>query len=167
MFDLGWSELLLVSAIALVVLGPKEIPRALRAVRKFFGKMRSLGQEFHRTMDEAARAADLEDIKRDLQREGDSLKTGLTEETLVPELDEVMREAKAVKEMRLAPDADAPEPEPPLEPDAGPLPPEARSVREMRLAPDADAPEPEPSLEPDAGPLPPEARVASAEKSSS
>ena len=69
MFDIGWSELLLVALVTLVVVGPREIPRVLRAVRGFLAKIRSVSADFQSAMDDAARSADIEDIKKELLKE--------------------------------------------------------------------------------------------------
>ena len=61
---------MLVAAVTLVVVGPKEIPRVLRTVRGVISKVRSLSNDFHQTMEEAAREADLHDLKKQLMQEG-------------------------------------------------------------------------------------------------
>lgn len=69
MFDIGWSELLLVAMITLVVVGPQEIPRVLRTVRGLLAKIRGLSADFQSAMDEAAREADLSGIKEQLLKD--------------------------------------------------------------------------------------------------
>ena len=63
MFDIGWTELLILGALALIVVGPKDLPRMLRSVGQFVGKMRGMAREFQRTMNDAAREADLADMQ--------------------------------------------------------------------------------------------------------
>lgn len=73
MLDIGWSELLVIGAVALIVVGPKELPKLLRTVGQFVGKARSMAREFQRSMDEAAREGDLKeltDLKRDFDKMG-------------------------------------------------------------------------------------------------
>ncbi|MFD2250605.1 sec-independent protein translocase protein TatB [Pseudochelatococcus lubricantis] len=63
MFDLSWSELLLVGAVALVVIGPRELPRVLRTVGQAFGKMRRMAGEFQTQFNAAMREAELDEIR--------------------------------------------------------------------------------------------------------
>ena len=62
MLDLGWSELLVVAIAALIVVGPKDLPRMLRTLGQYVAKARGVAREFHRAMDEAARQADIEEL---------------------------------------------------------------------------------------------------------
>ena len=73
MLDIGWTELMVIGVIALLVVGPKELPRLLRTVGQFVGKARGMAREFQRSMEDAAREADLKeltDIKRDIDKMG-------------------------------------------------------------------------------------------------
>jgi sec-independent protein translocase protein TatB len=67
MFDLGWGELLIVGAVALVVLGPKELPNALRAVTNLTKSARRLAGEFQSGINEIVREAELEDARKTAQ----------------------------------------------------------------------------------------------------
>jgi len=67
MFDLGWSELLVVGAVALVVLGPKELPNALRTVSNLTKTARKLAGEFQSGVNEIVREAELEDARKAAQ----------------------------------------------------------------------------------------------------
>ncbi len=64
MFDLGWFELALVGVVLLVVVGPKDLPRVLRTVGVWTGKARRLARDFQRTLDQYAREAELDDVKK-------------------------------------------------------------------------------------------------------
>jgi sec-independent protein translocase protein TatB len=72
MFDIGWSELLVVAVVAIVVVGPKELPRMLRAFGKTMGQVRRTANDFRRQFDEALREAEreagLEETRKDLQK---------------------------------------------------------------------------------------------------
>ena len=63
MLDMGWTEILLIGVIALIVVGPKDLPRMLRTFGQFVGKMRGMARDFQRSMDDAAREADMEELK--------------------------------------------------------------------------------------------------------
>ena len=67
MFDLGWSELLVVGAVALVVLGPKELPNALRTISNLTKAARKLAGEFQSGVNEIVREAELEDARKAAQ----------------------------------------------------------------------------------------------------
>ena len=71
MFDIGWSEILIIAVVAIVVVGPKELPRMLRAFGKTMGQVRRTANDFKRQFDdalrEAERQADLEDTRKSLQ----------------------------------------------------------------------------------------------------
>ena len=54
MFDLGWTELLLIGIVALIVVGPKELPVLFRKAGQFAGKIRGMAREFSRAMNNAA-----------------------------------------------------------------------------------------------------------------
>ena len=69
MFDIGWSELLVIGAVALIVVGPKDLPGMLRTGGRMVAKARGMAREFQGAMEDAAREADLKeftDIKKDV-----------------------------------------------------------------------------------------------------
>ncbi|MCC6467529.1 MAG: twin-arginine translocase subunit TatB [Alphaproteobacteria bacterium] len=71
MFDIGWSELAVIAAVAIVVIGPKDLPLALKTVGQWVAKARSLAREFQGSVDEmireAERAAELDKLKKEVQ----------------------------------------------------------------------------------------------------
>jgi sec-independent protein translocase protein TatB len=64
MFDLAWSEILLIAVVAVVFIGPKELPAALRTFGKWTAKARQMAGEFQRNLDDMVREAELEDVKK-------------------------------------------------------------------------------------------------------
>ena len=64
MFDIGWGELLLIGIVALIVIGPKELPGALRTLGQWMGKLRRMAGEFQGQFQEAMREAELADLKK-------------------------------------------------------------------------------------------------------
>jgi sec-independent protein translocase protein TatB len=64
MFDVGWPELFVIAVIALVVIGPKELPRVMRQIGKYFGKAKRMTGEFKRHWDDIMRESELDDMKR-------------------------------------------------------------------------------------------------------
>ena len=67
MFDLGMSELLVIGVVALVVIGPKDLPELFRSLGKFTAKLRAMGREFSRAMEAAADEAGVKDVAKDLK----------------------------------------------------------------------------------------------------
>lgn len=64
MFDIGWSELLIIAVVALVVIGPKELPATLRTIGKMTARARKMAGEFRSQFDEAMREAELDDVRQ-------------------------------------------------------------------------------------------------------
>jgi sec-independent protein translocase protein TatB len=64
MFDIGWSELALIAVVALIAIGPKELPGVLRTVGQWVGKMRRMAAEFQGQFQEAMREAEMADLKQ-------------------------------------------------------------------------------------------------------
>jgi sec-independent protein translocase protein TatB len=67
MFDIGWSELLVIAVVAIVVVGPKELPKLLRSFGFYAGKLRRAAADFRRQFDEAMREAELEEVKQAIE----------------------------------------------------------------------------------------------------
>lgn len=72
MLDIGWQELFIVAILAILVVGPKDLPRALKTVMQYVRKARGLAREFQNGVDEMVREADLDDLKKDLTKIGRS-----------------------------------------------------------------------------------------------
>jgi sec-independent protein translocase protein TatB len=71
MFEVGWSELLVIAVVLIVVVGPKDLPRMLRTFGKATTQMRRMAGDFRRQFDEALREAELDDVRdtvRDIGR---------------------------------------------------------------------------------------------------
>lgn len=64
MFDIGWSEMLVLAVVAIVVVGPKELPKLMRTVGAWVTKARRLAREFQMSLDDMAREAELHEIKK-------------------------------------------------------------------------------------------------------
>ena len=64
MFDIGWGELLVIGVVALIAIGPKELPGALRTLGQWMGKLRRMAAEFQGQFHEAMREAELHDLKK-------------------------------------------------------------------------------------------------------
>ena len=68
LFDIGWPELLLIGVVALVVIGPKDLPRALRVAGYWVRKARTLSREFHSSVEQMIREAELDEMRQQLKK---------------------------------------------------------------------------------------------------
>jgi sec-independent protein translocase protein TatB len=67
-FDIGWPEFLLIGVVALVVIGPKDLPRALRIAGFWVRKARTLSREFQSSIDQMIREAELDEVREELKK---------------------------------------------------------------------------------------------------
>lgn len=65
--DIGWSELLVIGIVALIVIGPKDLPRLFNTLGRFTAKARAMAREFQRAMDEAARESGVQEASADMK----------------------------------------------------------------------------------------------------
>lgn len=77
MFDIGMSELLIVGIVALIVVGPKDLPGMFHTLGRFTAKIKAMGREFSRAMESAAKEAGVDDIKDSLNAAANPKKFGL------------------------------------------------------------------------------------------
>ncbi len=68
MLDFGWSQMVLIAVIALIVLGPKELPKVIKTITELAGKARILAREFKSSVDDMVRESDLKTVKEDLEK---------------------------------------------------------------------------------------------------
>lgn len=73
MFDVGASELLLTAIVAVVVIGPKDMPMALRTAGRWIGKMRKISNHFRSGLDAMVREAELEDMERKWREQNEAI----------------------------------------------------------------------------------------------
>jgi sec-independent protein translocase protein TatB len=67
MFDIGWSEILVIIVVAIVVVGPKELPRLMGTFGRYAGKLRRAAAEFQRQFDEAIRDTEMAEVKKAME----------------------------------------------------------------------------------------------------
>ena len=77
MFDFGLTELLLIGIVALIVVGPKDLPVLFRRVGEFVGRMKGMAREFTSAMNDAADQAGVKDVTRSIKAAANPVKTGL------------------------------------------------------------------------------------------
>lgn len=129
MLDIGWSEMLIILVVALVVIGPKDLPKVARQVGRWTGKARAMAREFQRSFDDMAREAELEEIKAGLQKMNPASLESTIRETVDPDRkleqaldvrDTLDAEARSIRAELAAEPSPATTPEPP--PPAAPAP---------------------------------------------
>jgi len=64
MFDIGWGELVVIGIVALIAIGPKELPTVLRTIGQYMGKVRRMASEFQGQFQDAMREAEMADLKK-------------------------------------------------------------------------------------------------------
>ena len=67
MFDIGWTELLVIGIVALIVVGPKDLPGMFHTMGRFMAKARKMAREFSNAMEDAAKQAGVDDVAKDLK----------------------------------------------------------------------------------------------------
>ena len=67
MFDIGWSELLVIGVVAVIVVGPKELPRLMRTFGHYVGKVRHMAADFQRQFEEAVRDSEIDEVRKAMQ----------------------------------------------------------------------------------------------------
>ena len=104
MFGLGWSELLVVGIVALIVIGPKDLPGLFRTIGQFTGKARMMAREFSRAMEQAADESGMKDMSKTLNAAANPRKFGtdkireVTGMTKGPATSALSEERQAAKE---------------------------------------------------------------------
>lgn len=100
MFDIGWSELLVVGVVALIVVGPKELPALLRTIGRYVGVMKRHASEFRAQFDEAMRETELEQIRKDVENIRSETEASLrsAERSVHSELSDARRELETAGE---------------------------------------------------------------------
>lgn len=135
MFDFAWSELAVIAVVALVVIGPKDLPRVMRTVGIWMGKARTIAREFQSSLDQMMREAELDEMRKQVEQA-----------TNVNLAHEIERTIDPGGELQKSLD------EPALSPPAAP-PPEASAAAEPEPAP-SDAAPAQPDAAPDAAAQP-------------
>jgi sec-independent protein translocase protein TatB len=89
MFDIGWSELVVIGVVALIAIGPKELPAVLRTVGQYMGKIRRMASEFQGQFQEAMREAEMADVKKHVDEMTETAKSFTNFDPLGPVRSEV------------------------------------------------------------------------------
>jgi sec-independent protein translocase protein TatB len=119
MFDIGWGEILVIGIVALVVIGPKELPGVVRTLGQTMAKLRRMAADFQNQFNEAMREAELADLKKDaekiiesatgavtynpLQKAGEELQKAVEDATTLPPAASVLAPSALEKPAEPAP----------------------------------------------------------------
>jgi sec-independent protein translocase protein TatB len=125
MFDIGWSELVVIAVVALIAIGPKELPGVLRMVGQWMGKARKMAAEFQGQFQEAMREAEMADLKKTFDEVKEAA-TGFTDGNVMTSLqkdvgdalriDDIDKPSVSVTETPAISGTDTPAIEPPVIP---------------------------------------------------
>ena len=126
MFDMSWGEVMVIGGVALIVIGPKDLPKALRTVGQMTTKVRRLASEFQSQFNEAMREAELEDVRKDLEGLNRSVASATTGafnpiQTIRDELKGAIDAKPLPEPVVYTPHPETPMPEAPLVEEIGPM----------------------------------------------
>jgi sec-independent protein translocase protein TatB len=68
MFDIAWTELLVIAVVAVVVVGPKDLPKMMRVAGQWMGRARAMADQFRRSFDDMARQSELEELRAEVMK---------------------------------------------------------------------------------------------------
>ena len=141
MFEIGWSELLLIGIVALIAIGPKELPTVLRTLGQWMSKLRRMASEFQSQFQEAMREAEMADLKKQV----DEMTSQAQSYANFDPVSEVRRELESTQqqiESAMINPTDAATPSPPVAADTSP------ADAAPPAAPATDAAPPSPAVAP-------------------
>jgi len=139
MFDMAWSEIMVIALVALVVIGPKDLPRVLRTLGKWVSKARTVAREFQSSVEQMIRESELEEARKELEKVASVDIAKEVENSIDPkgEVTAALAGTGASTEINLPPATEAP----------------SAGVAEAALPP-AAAPEPAAAAAPEKAPTP-------------
>ncbi len=149
MFDVGWSEMAVILLIALVVIGPRDLPRVARTMGKWVAKGRAMAREFQTAIEDMAREAELDKVKSEIEKAGRT-NLGKTIENTIDPTGELGQAFDPTAKSRAKP-KDGESAPPSAKPGAEPARPAAQPVEAAATA------EPAPGAAPPVEPAPPPA----------
>jgi sec-independent protein translocase protein TatB len=83
MFDLSWSEIMVIAVAAIIFIGPKELPTFLRLIGRWTAKARSMAREFQGHVDDMVREAELDEVRQQVEKAGSEISRDI-EKTVDP-----------------------------------------------------------------------------------
>ena len=149
MFDIGWSELVLIAVVALIAIGPKELPGVLRMVGQWMGKARKMAAEFQGQFQEAMREAEMADLKKsfdEVKEAASGLASGNVMTSLQKDVSDALHIGDIDKAVRATP-ATEPSATPAIEPPATSIEAPVTSIEAPVTPTTAEAPTPQTFVE--------------------
>lgn len=117
MFDLGWSEFLIIGFVLMMVVGPKDLPKVMRTFSKLTGQARSMAREFTSSLEEASKDGDMREVKKfvtdlksgnledmatiiddDTKKELENIKSSASVDTISEDVKEIQSDVKKAAE---------------------------------------------------------------------
>ena len=117
MFDLGWSEFLIIGFVLMMVVGPKDLPKVMRTFSKLTGQARSMAREFTSSLEEASKDGDMKEVKKfvtdlksgnledmatiiddDTKKELENIKSSASVDTISEDVKEIQSDVKKAAE---------------------------------------------------------------------
>jgi sec-independent protein translocase protein TatB len=136
MFDIGWSEFVVIAVVALIAIGPKELPGVLRMVGQWMGKARKMAAEFQGQFQEAMREAEMADLKKSFDEVKEAA-TGFASDNVMTSLEKDVGNALRIDDVEKP--AVAATEAPAIGPPVTPTTPEMAAIPETFTEADADA----------------------------
>ena len=93
---IGWTELLLIAAVAIIVVGPKELPFLMRKVGRFMGQARAMAREFQDSFEDIAREAELDELRKKARETTSNIENAINPLSPEDESDLIAAHNKAV-----------------------------------------------------------------------
>jgi sec-independent protein translocase protein TatB len=140
MFDIGWSEFVVIAVVALIAIGPKELPGVLRMVGQWMGKARKMAAEFQGQFQEAMREAEMADLKKSFDEVKEAA-TGFTSGNVMTSLQKDVSAALSIE------DVDKPAASPEISADTASIETPAPASEPLVITPEGQ-PQPEPEHAP-------------------
>ena len=117
MFDLGWSEFLIIGFVLMMVVGPKDLPKVMRTFSNLTGQARSMAREFTSSLEEASKDGDMKEVKKfvtdlksgnledmatiiddDTKKELENIKSSASVDTISEDVKEIQSDVKKAAE---------------------------------------------------------------------
>ena len=106
MFDIGWTEILVIAVVAIIVVGPKDLPRMLRSLGRYAGQLRRTASEFRSQFDDAIRDSELDELRETLSSASDLNPINQIRDSIADGLSPLKETAEEIKSGIEAPSKD-------------------------------------------------------------
>ncbi len=123
MFDIGWTEMAVIAVVAIIAIGPKDLPLALKTIGQWVARARSLAREFQNSVDDMIREAELDKVKKEVEEAATKLDVTKEIETTKNEFEKSLEMPSIELDPTRTPESTVEKPpEPPVQSVAAPPP---------------------------------------------